>query len=204
LIQANDGNYYGVTFEGGSNGTGVVFKMTPGHAVSVLHNFDDTKDGGFPNGGLVQATDGNLYGTDDSNLFRITTGGTFTVVHTFTFSTGASPCDTLIQHTNGVLYGMTLQGGAARNGVFYSLTVGLKQFVTYLPIYGRVGTTVQILGQGFTADSIVSFNGVPATVTDVNPTYLRAIVPGGATSGWITVTTTKGTLKSNKKFIVHS
>jgi hypothetical protein len=99
---------------------------------------------------------------------------------------------------------MTLQGGAARNGVFYSLTVGLKQFVTYLPIYGRVGTTVQILGQGFTADSIVSFNGVPATVTDVNPTYLRAIVPGGATSGWITVTTTKGTLKSNKKFIVHS
>jgi uncharacterized repeat protein (TIGR03803 family) len=204
LIQANDGNYYGVAFEGGTNGTGTVFKMTPAYAVRVLHNFDATENSGFANGGLVQATDGNLYGTDAYNLFRITTGGTFTVLHPFTYSTGASPYDTLIQHTNGVLYGMTLQGGGgANNGVFYSLTAGLKPFVTYLPIYGRVGTSVQILGQGFTADSIVSFNGVPATVSDVSPTYLRAIVPGGATSGWITVTTSKGTLQSNKKFLIH-
>jgi uncharacterized repeat protein (TIGR03803 family) len=203
LIQANDGNFYGTTFEGGSHDNGVVFKMTPGHAVSVLHSFEFGVDGDDPNAGLVQASDGNLYGTTSSTLFRITTGGSFKVLHTFTYTTGASPYPTLIQHTNGLLYGTTLQGGAAGNGVFYSLTVGLKQFVTYLPTYGRVGATVQILGQGFTADSIVSFNGVPATVTAVNPTYLRAIVPGGATSGPITVTTPTGTLTSNKTFLVR-
>jgi uncharacterized repeat protein (TIGR03803 family) len=124
-------------------------------------------------------------------------------VHTFTISTGISPYDTLIQHTNGLLYGMTLSGGAADDGVFYSLDVGLKPFVTYLPTYGRVGTTVQILGEGFTADSTVSFNGVPASFTEVYPTYLRAVVPGGAMSGPITVTTPTGTLTSNKTFLVR-
>ena len=75
--------------------------------------------------------------------------------------------------------------------------------ITYLSTYGRVGTTVQILGEGFTADSTVSFNGVPARFTEVYPTYLRAVVPGGATSGPITVTTPSGTLTSNKVFLVR-
>jgi hypothetical protein len=59
-------------------------------------------------------------------------------------------------------------------GVFYSLDAGLPLFVTYPPTYGRVGALVQILGQGFTADSKVS----PATSpVIVYPTYLRVEVP---------------------------
>jgi uncharacterized repeat protein (TIGR03803 family) len=211
LIQANDGNYYGVATRGGSMNGGVVFKMTPGYAVSVLHNFNGTGEGGNEVGGLVQAIDGNLYGTNIQGgggdgtgvLFRITTGGILTVMHNFTTSTGSYPQGALMQHTNGILYGTTFAGGVYSEGTFYSLDAGLKPFVTFLPVYGRVGTTVQILGQGFTADSTVSFNGVLASFIEVYPTYLRAVVPGGATSGPITVTTPSGTLTSNKIFVVR-
>ena len=62
---------------------------------------------------------------------------------------------------------------------------------------------MQILGQGFTGESKVSFNGTPATYKLVYPTYIRVIVPAAATTGPITVTTANGTLTSNKLFIVH-
>ena len=215
LIQANDGDFYGVTPFGGTNSLGVVFKMDSGYSVTVLHNFDGTTDGYGPWAPLLQATDGNLYGTangggpfnDGGVLFRISTAGGFSVLHNFTggsSGTGWRPLSALMQHTNGLLYGMTKAGGERNQGAFYSLNVGLKPFVSYLPTYGRAGAPVQILGQGFTADSTVSFNGVPANFTVVSSTYIRAFVPGGATTGPITVTTAFGTLTSNKVFIVHS
>jgi uncharacterized repeat protein (TIGR03803 family) len=212
LIQANDGNFYGVTPGGGTHGLGwgVVFRMTPTHQVTVLHDFTDGSDGASPVGGLVQATDGYLYGTaigggvaGNGVLFRISTTGEFTVLDDFQPSTGEYPI-ALIQHTNGFLYGITNNGGSHGKGVFYRYGLGLAPFVTYLPSYGRVGMTVDILGEGFTGDSKAFFNGVRAQIITVEPTYMRVSVPHGATSGWITVTTTKGTLKSNKKFIVRS
>jgi hypothetical protein len=66
----------------------------------------------------------------------------------------------------------------------------------------KVGTFVEILGQGFDSTTTVSFNGTPATATVVSGTYLKATVPPGATSGFVTVTTSNGTLTSNKQFIV--
>ena len=64
--------------------------------------------------------------------------------------------------------------------------------------------TVQLLGDGFTADSQVLFNGVAATeISDVENTFMKVVVPEGATSGPITVTTTKGLLTSNKPFVVR-
>jgi len=70
-------------------------------------------------------------------------------------------------------------------------------------VYGQAGAKVDILGQYFTASSVVSFNGVAAQNPVIQPTYIEATVPAGATTGYITVTTSKGTLKSNKRFIVH-
>lgn len=87
--------------------------------------------------------------------------------------------------------------------MFYSLNAGLKPFVTYLSTYGRPGALVQILGQGFSETSQVFFNGTPASFKYVYPTYIRATVPDGATTGPITVTTASGTLTSNKVFVVH-
>jgi uncharacterized repeat protein (TIGR03803 family) len=184
--------------------------LTPDYKFTVLHNFNGGSDGGNQVGGLVEATDGNLYGTnniDGANgwgvLFRITTAGAFTVLHDFAGDSGASPQATLVQHTNGKFYSATAVGGTADQGVFYRFDMGLPPFVTFLTVYGRVGAKVDILGQGFTDDSVVSFNGVPAENPEIQPTYIKAIVPDGATTGDITVTTTSGTLKSNKVFVVH-
>ena len=62
LVQGTDGNFYGTTSEGGANGYGTVFKITPSGTLTTLHSFDVT-DGAYPYAGLVQATDGNFYGT---------------------------------------------------------------------------------------------------------------------------------------------
>ncbi|HXS75648.1 MAG TPA: choice-of-anchor tandem repeat GloVer-containing protein [Terracidiphilus sp.] len=211
LIQASDGNFYGVTPSGGTNGIGwgVVYKMTSTRQVTVLHNFTNGSDGAAPVGALVQATDGYLYGTTVAGgafgtgvLFRISTTGEFKVLHDFQPSTGVYPV-ALIQHTNGFLYGITKDGGVYGDGVFYRFDLGVSPFITYLPSYGRVGMTVDILGEGFTTDSKVFFNGVSAQIITVEPTYMRVVVPAGATSGSIRATTTKGILKSNKVFLVR-
>jgi hypothetical protein len=142
-------------------------------------------------------------------LFRIAPDGTgYTILYNFIPHTnGNYPVNTLTQHTNGLFYGTTDMGGnndyTVGDGVIFSYDAGLSPFVSYLPVYGRVGTKVEILGQGFTASSQASFNGVPAATTVVYPTYLTAIIPAGATTGPITVTTANGTLTSNKIFVVH-
>jgi uncharacterized repeat protein (TIGR03803 family) len=210
VIQANDGNFYGVTFFGGSSNLGVLFRMKPDGTLTVLHNFIGGSDGAKPTAGLIQASDGNLYGITQEGgkenrgvLFRATLAGDVVTVHEFIDATGNYP-QVLFQHTNGKLYGETFGGGTSGRGVFCSLDAGLPPFVSYLPTYGRPGALVQILGQGFTADSKVSFKGTPATSpVVVSPTYIRVIVPAGATTGPITVTTANGTLTSNKVFIVH-
>ncbi len=210
LIQGTDGNFYGVASNGGSAGGGVVFKMTPSGSLTVLHNFTGGSDGRNEVGGLVQATDGNFYGTNSEGgaagwgvLFRITSTGAFKVLHNFEWNTGASPHVTLLQHTNGTLYSTTVVGGNNGQGTFYSFDVGLGPFVRFLPEARAVGHTIQFLGQGFTGTTAVSFNGTPALFTVISDKYLTATVPDGATTGFVTVTTPSGALTSNKKFQVR-
>jgi IPT/TIG domain len=78
------------------------------------------------------------------------------------------------------LYGETAAGGSSGIGEFYSFDVGLEPFVTFLPAAGVVGRTVDILGQGFTGTTEVSFNGTPATFKVSSDTYLTAIVSQGS------------------------
>jgi uncharacterized repeat protein (TIGR03803 family) len=216
LIQAGDGNFYGTTYLGGANNQGVIFKLTPGtNQVTVIYTFTGGDDGGGAGGALLQGSDGYLYGTTDlggamegGTLFRIsTTGAGFTVLHAFHIASGETPVG-LMQHTNGFFYGDTKDGGffngTQYGGVFYRLDMGLPPFVTYLNTYGRVGMTVSLLGDGFTTASQVFFNGVPATqISDVISSFMKVVIPAGATTGPITVTTTKGTLTSNKVFVVR-
>jgi hypothetical protein len=86
--------------------------------------------------------------------------------------------------------------------VFYSLNIGAEPFVSLVSTSGKVGRTVEILGQGFKGTTGVSFNGKPATFKVLSSTYLTAEVPGGATTGFVIVTTPKRKLKSNTKFRV--
>jgi len=127
LVQATDGNFYGTTFEGGTYNAGTVFKVTPSGTLTTLHTFcsqPNCTDGYEPFGGLVQATDGNFYGTTEGSgvnvygtVFRITPSGALTTLHTFEGSPadGAVPSATLVQAADGSLYGTTQGGGANQN-----------------------------------------------------------------------------------------
>ena len=123
LVQATDGNFYGTTSAGGTRGDGTVFKITPSGTLTTLHSFcpqgPPCNDGADPLGGLVQATDGNFYGTtnwggandSDGTVFKITPGGTLTTLHSFSGGDGAYPAAGLVQATNGNFYGTTQIGG---------------------------------------------------------------------------------------------
>jgi uncharacterized repeat protein (TIGR03803 family) len=214
VLQASDGNFYGTTAWGGRYGQGVVFKLTRQGTITVLHNFPDPnypKDGSQPHAGLVQATDGNLYGVATYGgaggggvIFQITPAGIYSILHNFDDARGGGvrPESTPMQHTNGKIYGMTSHGGGAREGVVYSLDVGLGPFFSLVSTSGKVGKTIEVLGQGFTGTSAVSFNGTSATFKAVSDTYLTTTVPSGATTGFVTVTTPSGKLTSNKQFRV--
>lgn len=209
LIQGSDGNFYGTAPFGGTSKAGLVFRITPKGVFTVLHSLNGTTDGAAPYAGLVQATDGNLYGVSEKagngygTIFKLTTKGKFSVIHNFNSADGNKPGVAIIQHTNGVLYGNTQDGGDIHNtGVFFRVKISATPFVSLLPILGKVGATVDILGQGLTGTTEVSFNGTSATFTIVNNTFLTATVPDSATTGFVTVKTPSGTLTSNKKFVV--
>jgi uncharacterized repeat protein (TIGR03803 family) len=215
LIQASDGNFYGTTLEGGSTvancgtrGCGIVFKMTNAGVVSVLHRFvGGGNDGSEPVAGLVEATDGNLYGSTSLGgiagvgvLYQITTSGSEKLIYSFVNNVGQHPEATLLQDTNGEFYGTTYQGGKYEEGTLYALNMGLGPFVAFVLPTGRVGQKAQILGQGLTGAGGATFNGVPATFTVVNDTFMTAVVPQGATTGPVIVTTPTGPLTSNVNF----
>jgi uncharacterized repeat protein (TIGR03803 family) len=213
LIQAADGNFYGTTEEGGVKNQGTIFKMTPDFQLSVLYTFlghtNNAVDGADPIAGLIQATDGNLYGATAEGgslgvgvLFRISIDGSYELLDSLNGADGALPEGTLMQHTNGMLYGTASGGGTNKLGTVYQLNLGLGPFITFVAASGQAGRTVQILGQGFTGATSVTFNGVPATFTVASPTFLLATVPSGATTGPVVVTTPDVTLTSNVNFVV--
>jgi uncharacterized repeat protein (TIGR03803 family) len=208
LVQASDGNFYGTTNLGGTLNLGVVFKMTPAGVYTKLHEFATT-DGVNPYGGLVAASDGSLYGTtylgganSDGTLYKITKAGVFSKLHDFDLTSGANGAVSPMQHTNGTIFGDTYSGGSAGPGVFFSLSNSLKAFAALVLTAGKVGASVGILGQGFTGTTSVTFNGKTAAFTIISDTYLTATVPNGASTGFVTVNMTTGSLTSSLKFRV--
>jgi uncharacterized repeat protein (TIGR03803 family) len=139
LVQGTDGNFYGTTAYGGANnnttvcsgGCGTVFKITPGGTLTTLYSFcsqSTCTDGIRPYAGLVQATDGNFYGTTVSGgagagtVFKITPGGTLTTLHSFNGTDGGNPYAGLVQAADGNLYGTTYGGGASGDGTVFKIT----------------------------------------------------------------------------------
>jgi uncharacterized repeat protein (TIGR03803 family) len=226
LVQATNGDFYGTTFEGGTNAVGTVFGLTPSGTLTTLYSFcaqggSLCTDGAGALAGLVQGTDGNFYGTtysggglgDAGTIFKITPSGTLTTLYSFC-SQGGSLCTdgfgpnaALLQSTNGDFYGTTYDGGANcassdHCGTIFSLSVGLGPFVKILPHANEVGGTIRILGTDLTGTASVSFNGTPAAFSVVVATEITATVPAGATTGQIEVSTPGGTLFSSGPFLV--
>jgi uncharacterized repeat protein (TIGR03803 family) len=133
LTQGSDGNFYGTTANGGTSNLGTVFMITSAGVKTVLHSFAGGADGSSPAGALIQATDGNFYGTTQEGgpsasgtVFKITSGGVETVLHSFTggATDGSYPYAALIQGIDGNLYGTTSNGGTSNDGTVFKITLG--------------------------------------------------------------------------------
>jgi uncharacterized repeat protein (TIGR03803 family) len=214
LVQGTDGNFYGTTYQGGAHNEGSVFKITPAGAFTLLYSFNygnGIYDAQHPVAGLTLGTDGNFYGVGSAGgsrnagaIVKITPAGSESVLYSFcsvSCNDGFGPATPLVLHTDGKFYGNT-NGNSLGGSVFYSFNVGFKPLVDLVTWSAKVGKTVEILGQGFTGTTKVSFNGVSAPFTNVSDTYLTATVPAGALTGTVTVTTFTSTLKSNRAFLV--
>jgi len=231
LTQAKNGDFYGVTLNGGTYGGGVLFRITGAGSYTVLYNFPLTGNpstGDFPLSGLIQATNGLLYGVTGNTggpwafgaiySYDITTA-TFTTLYSFTGGTdGGQPIGPLIQLTNGLIYGTTYVGGdGACNtveydgelvgvggcGTVFTFDINAKPFASLVSTSGREGATIGIRGQGFSSSSVVKFGGTQAAkVALAGSTFLEATVPAGALTGAVTVTAGSTTLTGNTTFRV--
>lgn len=230
LVHSTDGNFYGLTSGDGVTTYGSIFRMTPSGTVTVLYTFPNFTVGSFPYS-LMQGDDGNFYGTTAwggayceqwcGTIFKVTPDGTLNTLHSFCSQVSSQGACTdgnfpngLLQATNGRFYGTTVFGGKQESGcssgpppqngcgTVFQVATGLTPFVALVRHSGEVGTRVGILGQGLTGTTGVSFNGTPARFVVESDTYVVAIVPDGATTGFAKVITPGGTLESNKKFVV--
>ena len=124
VILDTQGNIYGITSFGGIGNHGVVFKLSIAGKYTVLHRFGDEADGACVPvvgacGDLVRDKEGNLYGTTAysesvsvlGTVFKISSTGKETILHSFTGPDGSNPYAGLIQDGKGNFYGTTSEGG---------------------------------------------------------------------------------------------
>jgi uncharacterized protein (TIGR03437 family) len=222
VIQASDGNFYGTTLKGGTNASGTVFKVTPGGMLTTLYSFcslPGCTDDGLPMAGLIQASDGNFYGTTSGGstisagtIFKITTGGVLTTLTGFCSqpncpgNQGAEAG--LVQASDGNLYGTTPKDGVNNDGTVYRLVLasaveapvinqsgGVVSGASFLPgmapnswitIYGtnlapKTDTWQSSIMDGNLPTSLdgvsVNVGGAPAYVSYISPTQINAVTP---------------------------
>ncbi len=130
LITDKAGNLYGTTIQGGANGDGTIFEITPSGTESILHSFTGGADGSQPHGPVIMDKDGNLYGATTyagaggaGVVFKIAPDGTYTVLHSFNKNdaNGGYPMGGVIRDKRGDLYGTTQNFGANNQGVVFKI-----------------------------------------------------------------------------------
>lgn len=137
LLRDRAGNLYGTTHNGGVYSAGSVWKIAPDGTETTLYNFQGASDAGYPFGGLIADSSGNLYGTSwgggitggncgtygCGTVWELTPGGTETVLYSFLGGNdGAHPqYGRLVRDDLGNLYGMTIQGGPGGYGTIFKI-----------------------------------------------------------------------------------
>lgn len=151
MILGSDGALYGTTVDGGVYSNGSVFRLTiDGKTFTTLYSFTGGNgQGNFPEAGLLQGSDGAFYGTtqgesdapNNGTVFRLTADGkTFKVLHTFSGTDNyAFPEATVIQGSDGNLYGTTLGGGTRSSGSVFRLSTSGTAFATLHSFTGGSG-----------------------------------------------------------------
>jgi uncharacterized repeat protein (TIGR03803 family) len=207
LTKASDGVIYGMTMQGGVNGIyhgGIIFSyniIKGGYA--VLHEFGTKADGYYPKGSLIQASDGLLYGltsaggTYDNMYPKIGDGtifsydietGTYTKIHDFGKGRdGMTPDGSLMQATNGLLYGITDFGGAidGGDGIIFSYNINTRDY-----------TDVHDFGSG--TDGKTPFG----SLIQANDEFLYGVTSGGGDNNMGTIFSYN--MSTNKETVLHS
>ena len=154
LVPSGDGNFVGIMPSEGSGGMGTVFKVSPTGNFTVLYTFRASNaEGDNPAAALLQATDGNFYGTTalggDSGVgtvFKMTPSGSVTLLHSFTGGTdGKSPLAPLMQASDGTLYGTTSLGASGAGTVFKFTPAGQFAIIYTVPSDRGVGPVGQVV-----------------------------------------------------------
>ena len=137
-MQANDGELFGTTGFCGANNYGTVYKVTTAGAYSVLYSFQGPPNDTAEPLGLIQGSDGNLWGMgngwiiSEGAVFKISTAGKEALVYAFKNDPdGANPYTNLIQGLDGNYYGTTEFGGTAQRGTVFKLTPKGVETVLY-------------------------------------------------------------------------
>lgn len=123
MIQGKDGKLYGATNLGATNNNGNIYKLTTAGVATDLHDFNNATDASCVNNAgppvnMLQVTDGTFYGVNPTyglyggSIYKLTSAKVFSAwMFPSTDVDGNSPSSTLIQNTNGLVYGTTPSGG---------------------------------------------------------------------------------------------
>ncbi len=210
LMQANDGNFYGTTWNGGNacgiQGCGTVFKITPEGTLTTLYRFNpvaNRSDGSNPYAGLVQGTDGNFYGTTEvggvygyGTIFQITPAGALTTLYGFNGTDGEQLYAGVVQGSDGNFYGTTYMGGAYGEclGLFGDGTCGT---VFKLTPTGALTTLYNFCSQWNCADGSQPWGGL---VQGSDGNFYGTTQYGGTSGGTVFKITPSGTLTTLYSF----
>jgi uncharacterized repeat protein (TIGR03803 family) len=209
LIAGSDGNLYGSFNNLGENGAGEIYQATLAGKFTAVASFPAT--GMSDPRSLLQAADGNIYGTTNFNqIFRYNLA-----THALTLAYQLNPnsvqgkCECqLIEGMDGKLYGVTPNGGPTGLGIVFSLDLGLPkplpQVSGIFPSSGPVGKQVILWGNYLLGATSVTFNGTPAVKpVSTSVQSILVTVPTGATTGPVTVTTANGSFTTTQIFTVQ-
>ncbi len=188
MVQATDGNFYGVTVDGGNNHfVGTAFRLTPSGVLSTLYNFcsvENCPDGQNPVA-IMQASDGNLYGLvalgGDNSIgvfYQLTLSGTMTDLYSFDGSTGREPSVKLVQGPDGQMYGTAPYGGANGYGTVFKITLNgtLSRLYSFCSQANCVDGAYPV--SGLTLGSDGNFYGTTSGGTATPGTFYK-ITPNG-------------------------
>lgn len=174
LIMDSSGNLYGTTEEGGANGVGVVFELSPsgsGWVEKVLHSFGGGSDVSCPMAALVMDPGGNLYGTASCKGILGAGGGVFelrrsgdewieSVIFPFTGGNTSGGSSNLTLDAAGNLYGTTAASGSYNHGSVYRLTPSGSETWTKTVLYNFTGGADGVgPAYGVTFDSVGNLYG---------------------------------------------